>query len=77
MSEQKRGDRLLPGVEKDWIIQDEDGLTLRKCAYWMSLRGMPATPNVSTVRLAMPRANVFSAAALRELMDKVRAGEPL
>jgi hypothetical protein len=67
----------LPGDEKDWIAQDEDGLILRKCAYWMSLRGMPESPDVNTVRLAIPRANVFSAPALRELINKVRAGEPL
>ena len=67
----------LPGDEKHWIAQDEDGLILRKCAYWMSLRGMPESPNINTVRLAIPRANVFSAPALRDLMNKVRSGEPL
>ena len=67
----------LPGDESAWTTHDENGLTLRKCAYWMSLRGMPETPNVNTVRLRIPRTNVFSAPALRELINKVRAGEPL
>jgi len=68
---------ILPSDELDWTAHSEDGLLLRKCAYWMSLRGMPETSNVATVRLTIPRANVFSAPALRELMNKVRAGEPL
>jgi hypothetical protein len=67
----------LPSDEQDWTAQDDDGLTLRKCAYWMSLWGMPETSNVNTVRLKIPRTNVFSAPALRELINKVRAGVPL
>ena len=68
---------VLPENEEDWTIQDEDGLTLRRCAYWISLRGMPKTSNVKTIRVTIPRANIFSTLALRELMNKVRAGEPL
>lgn len=68
---------MLPSDAADWTSQDEEGLTLRKCAYWTSLRGMPQTPNVRTVRLKIPRTDVFSALALRELFNRVRAGEPL
>ena len=68
---------ILPGNEEDWTTQDEDGLTLRKCAYWTSLRGMPETLNVNSIRLRIPRTNVFSAPSLRELIIKVRARDPL
>ena len=68
---------LLPEDEADWTAQDEDGLLLRRCAYWMSLKGWPATPNTASVRIAIPRANVFSVDALNRLIAKVRKGEEL
>jgi hypothetical protein len=56
---------LLPEDEKDWSVQSEDELILRRCAYWLSLRDRPATANRRSIRLAIPRANVFSIEALQ------------
>jgi hypothetical protein len=68
---------VLPEEEVEWIEQTEDHLALRHCAYWLSLRGQGPTANQRSVRVAIPRANVFSAAVLQTLMDKVRRREPL
>ena len=51
---------VLPEDEELWLSQSVDELILRRCAYWMSLRGVVATTNLATVRIAIPRANVFS-----------------
>jgi len=68
---------VLPEDEKDWSVQTEDQLILRRCAYWLSLRGRPATTNRRSIRLAIPRANVFSIEALQRLMARIKAGEDL
>ncbi len=66
---------LLPEDESAWVEQTEDCLMLRKCAYWASLVGAGPTANAATIRVTIPRANIFSVAALNQLMDKARKRE--
>ena len=68
---------LMPKEEALWTEQTENYLALKQCAFWMSLRGMAATTNTDTIRVAIPRTNVFAIAALLQLMDKVRKREKL
>jgi hypothetical protein len=68
---------VLPGDETQWTEQNEEQLLLRRAAYWVSLMGRPPVANVRTVRLALPRANLFTIEALREMMDRLHKGEPL
>jgi Domain of unknown function (DUF4365) len=68
---------VVPDAVNQWTTQTEDRLTLRYCAYWLSLLGWAPTPNRRTVRVAVPRANIFSAKALPRLMERVKRGEPL
>lgn len=68
---------VLPADEDDWTVQSEEVLGLRRCAYWLNLLGMPATKNKRTIRLTIPRANVFSVVALDRLMECVRRRENL
>jgi hypothetical protein len=67
----------LPADEAAWTDQSEEAFSLRGCAYWLALRGMGPTANRHTVRVPVPRANVFSVGALAGLMARVRQGEPL
>jgi hypothetical protein len=67
----------MPEDELVWTEQNEDNLLLRRCAYWMSLKGKAATANTATIRVSIPRANVFLVDALNRLMDKVRKREEL
>lgn len=68
---------VLPKDETLWTAQTEQALTLRHCAYWMSLKGSAPTTNRRSVRVPVPRANVFSLAALQGLMRRIKTGEPL
>jgi len=68
---------VLPSAEADWISQTEKELVLQHCAYWFSLKGREPTSNRRTVRLQIPRANMFSVEALRVIMDRIRRGEEL
>ena len=64
-----------PETESDWTEMDEAELKLRRCAYWMSLKGREPTANSERIRVSIPRANRFSVEALHEIMERVRNGE--
>jgi hypothetical protein len=66
---------ILPEDESEWTSQTEEALILRRCAYWMSLRGAGPTTAQASVRILIPRANVFSVQALQTLMDRARGSE--
>jgi hypothetical protein len=66
---------VLPEEETLWSTQTEGELVLRRCAYWRSLRGKGPTTNRRTVRVTIPRANVFSVTALRTLVKRIKTGE--
>jgi hypothetical protein len=66
---------VLPEEEEAWLTLSEEHLLLRRCVYWLNLRGEPPTTNKEKVRVYLPRANVFSAEALQQIMDRVRRGE--
>jgi hypothetical protein len=69
----------LPKDPLDWLTVDEQALTLRRCAYWKDLRGAPAVDNSTSVRVRLPRSQIFGPDALRDLIcraeTKARAGE--
>jgi hypothetical protein len=63
---------VMPGDESLWLTQTADELTLRHCAYWMSLRGQPPTTATRSVRIFIPVANLFSVEAVTRLLEQVR-----
>jgi hypothetical protein len=64
----------VPSDVQDWISHSEDQLVLRRCGYWLSLRGSAPTSNTSTTRVRLSRANLFDAAGLTSLMTRVAEG---
>jgi hypothetical protein len=68
---------VLPDDETRWMEQTEDQLLLRHAAYWLSVKGRGPTKNQKTIRVLLPRVNLFTAQALESLMSKVSRGEPL
>ena len=68
---------LMPPDEDDWLTQNADELCLRRCAYWLSLEGMGAVSNSSSVTVTIPAANVFGREQLDYLMNRAAAGESL
>ena len=65
---------VLPDDEAEWLDQSEEHLVLRRCAYWQSLTGWEPVTNRKTVRLTIPRNNVFSVESLRGIMNRVKLG---
>jgi len=65
---------LLPRTFEEWLTLSVEELVLRKCAYWVSLAGLPATDNDSTVTVSVPRVNMFTPAALCTMMQNINGG---
>jgi hypothetical protein len=61
---------ILPGAVGDWLRTSSQALTLKKCAYWVSLREAPSPPAGPDDRLtiSIPRRNRFTVAALESLL---------
>lgn len=68
---------VLPECEAEWTALTENALILRRCAYWISLKGEASTENMNSVRIRIPRTNIFSVEALSGLMRQARIGEDL
>ncbi len=68
---------VLPDEEERWFGQSVEELVLRHCAYWFSLREMAPTTASSSVRIAIPRTQVFSPTAIHAMMERVsQRGQP-
>lgn len=62
----------LPKDSSEWLKLDENSLELRNCCYWTHLKGTPST-NRSSVRITIPRNQLFSPKAVSNLLDKISA----
>ena len=65
---------LIPKTPADWLTQSETELCIRGCGYWISLRGMPETPNTNSVNVTIPNTNQFTVAALQSIMERISQG---
>ena len=57
----------LPSDVSQWLEHSDEQLSLRKCAYWVSLRGAPETNNESGATVKIPKKQVFNAETLTGL----------
>jgi Domain of unknown function (DUF4365) len=68
----------MPKSETSWVNVTIARLMVRRCAYWVSLQGLPDLPDGQESKtVEIPIANVFDVDALKTLMDKSRKGIPL
>jgi hypothetical protein len=63
---------VLPANEPDWLAITEEAMLLRHCAFWLSLKGWPPTTNTQTVRIALPRSNLFTVESLQPTFRTLR-----
>jgi hypothetical protein len=56
---------VVPSETPDWLVAvSPDTITLKRCAYWVSLQGEPETTNTSTIAVKIPTSQVFDVAGL-------------
>jgi hypothetical protein len=65
---------LVPEDVASWLTATENELVMRRCGYWASLRGLPATTNKNTVAVSIPRTQGFHPEVLRALMTRIGGG---
>ena len=68
---------LVPQDVNSWMEITDQEVCLRHCAYWLSLKDLPATSNAYKVRMQIPRAAKFTPQELQGLMVKINNGENL
>jgi len=64
----------VPDNLDDWLLHSEDELAVRRCGYWLSLRGSPQVPNGTNVTVHLPRINHFNAPQLQAIMQRIGNG---
>jgi Domain of unknown function (DUF4365) len=60
----------LPESENDWLSWSAEQLTLRRTAWWVSLHGAPDTQNTATIRVWVPKGQVFSPENVADLLAR-------
>ena len=65
---------LVPSRPASWLSLTVEALALRHCAFWTSLRGLPASDNDRSVTVEVPRANLFDVQALTGIMHRISEG---
>lgn len=63
--------------ENDWLECTKNYLKLTKCAFWVSLKGLPPTENAGTKTITIPSDNWLTCDSLKELMIKACNREEL
>jgi hypothetical protein len=58
----------------DWLEETAAHTAMRRCAYWLSIRGQPATTNTTTCRVHLPRTQRFTVDATRTMMNRLGDG---
>ncbi|NJL78077.1 MAG: DUF4365 domain-containing protein [Richelia sp. RM2_1_2] len=62
---------LLPDNPEEWVNQSEEELCLRRCGYWLSLKGQPETQNRESVTVYLPCQQLFTVSAVKNIMDTI------
>lgn len=65
---------LLPDDFSRWTLHTEQEMALRKCGYWVSLRGEPATSNMTSKTVHIPRQQVFDVIGLDAIFNRLESG---
>lgn len=67
---------VLPEEQETWVEHTTDALILRRCAWWVKMRDMPAHDGESTV-VHLPLQQVFSPEQLQVLMERLSREESI
>lgn len=67
----------LPHNAADWLTVTENELVLKKCAYWVSLRGAPPSANETAQTVYLPQAQVFTPENLKDIFARLSRNEVL
>jgi Domain of unknown function (DUF4365) len=67
----------LPTNANEWLIINENELILKKCAYWVSLRGAAASTNGTGETVYIPKTQIFNTESLLDICARLSRKEVL
>lgn len=67
----------LPENNSDWLNISDEQLILKKCAYWVSLRGAPDSGNGSGATVYIPQIQLFTPENLQDICARLSRRESL
>jgi Domain of unknown function (DUF4365) len=68
---------VMPRSAADWFHMTHEEGTLRHCAYWASLAGLPPTDNAKEVTIDVPKANQLTVQTIEAIMTRIaNRGDP-
>ncbi len=67
----------LPPNPAEWLQHSEEALIARKCAYWVSLQGAPASENSTHQMVYVPRSQLLSVESLTDIMTRCSREEEI
>ncbi|HJT33108.1 MAG TPA: DUF4365 domain-containing protein [Pirellulales bacterium] len=65
---------LVPDDLADYLVENEQQLAMRRCAYWLSLRGFPPTENDTGQTIRISRSQRFTVQSLQGMMERISLG---
>lgn len=66
---------LVPDSLSDWLAHTEAELAMRRCGYWVSLRGLPPSQNETGQTVQIPRRQMFTVPSLQGILQRISQGE--
>jgi hypothetical protein len=67
----------LPPDAKEWLSITENELILKKCAYWVSLRGAAASANGTGETIYLPKVQIFNPDSLLDICARLSRRETI
>ncbi|MFZ6643450.1 DUF4365 domain-containing protein [Undibacterium sp. TC4M20W] len=64
----------LPKKKTDWLLASENDLSLKKCAYWVSLVGAKESSNKSGITVYLPKEQILTPETLSSLFTSLSHG---
>ena len=68
---------VLPADPDEWVRGKRSRLEIRGAMYWLSLRGRPPVPNRRSVRVLLPRQQLFTPTELDRIMGVLKSNRRL
>ncbi len=66
---------LVPKEKAEWLVNTEEELCLRRCAYWQSFKGhKPINNDQKTTRVEIPRSQQLTIDSLQGIMKRISQG---
>ena len=66
---------LVPDDLEEYLVASETQLSLRRCAYWLNLGGLPDSDNETGITVRIPRSQRFCVQSLQGIMRRLGEGQ--